>query len=470
MPESLLKDLLRAAGCRDAGRDEISFSGSDPVFPIPFRVGEMGAAAIGASALQAARLWELRTSRRQQVSVDVDAATAAMRSSRYLRIEPIPGQPEPAVNWNSRGGGGRRMYEARDGRWVYFQREFEYHRDRITGVLKCEDSEEGLDKAVAGWDAFELEEAVVTAGACAGVVRTAAEWSAHDQGKAVAGLPLLEVMRIGDSPPEALPAGDRPLSGLRVLDLTRVLAGPTCARTLAEHGADVLRVSSSRLPDDPSQAIDTGHGKRGADIDLLTATGVDQLRGLIGGADVFSQAFRPGSLAARGFGPEAVAKLRPGIVYMSLSAFGHEGPWRDRRGFDSLVQAVSGIGDEFSVTRPPRSLPMNPLDYATGYMAAFGIMAALERRAREGGSYHVRVSLAQTGRWLTSQPRVDAERLAAAQNELPPERLASLMTETATPYGLLRHLKPIAWMSETPPRWDLPSVPLGHHKPEWLPR
>ena len=161
---------------------------------------------------------------------------------------------------------------------------------------------------------------------------------------------------------------------------------------------------------------------------------------------------------------EDVAKRRPGIVYVSISAFSHTGPWRNRRGFDSVVQAVSGIADEHTRDGRPRFAPANPLDYTAGYLAAFGTMVALGRRAREGGSYHVRVSLAQAGRWLASVPRVSANNVAA---DLPAERLDQLTMVSETPFGRLRHLAPVAHMSETQPRWDKPSVPLDHDPPEW---
>ncbi|HEV7663738.1 MAG TPA: CoA transferase, partial [Chloroflexota bacterium] len=191
-------------------------------------------------------------------------------------------------------------------------------------------------------------------------------------------------------------------------------------------------------------------------------------RTLIGGADVFAQGYRPGSLASRGFGPLEVAALRPGIVYVTISAFGHTGPWRDRRGFDSVVQAASGIADDSAIDGVPRFAPANPLDYMTGYLAAFAVMVALARRTEEGGSYLVRVSLAQTGRWLSSLPRLEPPLAAAQPADLPPERLASLMMTTETPFGRLQHLKPAAQLSATPAFWARPSVPLDHDLPAWL--
>src|SRR4030095_7232474 len=265
-------------------------------------------------------------------------------------------------------------------------------------------------------------EAIIAAKGAGGMARTQAEWARHPQGAAVAALPLMEIVRIGDSAPQPLPAGDRPLSGIRVLDLTRVLAGPTCARTLAEHGADVLKITGAHLPNLGNQEYDTGHGKLSAHLDLREPKDVEILRGLVREGDVFSQGYRPGTLGARGFAPEALATLRPGIVIVSLCAFSHVGPWASRRGFDTVVQTVSGItsrqGELFPGAEPgPQFYPVSAIDYLTGYLMAFGAIVALTRRAREGGSWLVRISLAQTGRWLVGRGQVPETQLRDVPKE-----------------------------------------------------
>jgi crotonobetainyl-CoA:carnitine CoA-transferase CaiB-like acyl-CoA transferase len=462
MPQKMLSQIFQAAGLQ--APSDIAFIGADPVFPLALRVGEAGAAAIAASGAAAAGLWQQKTGRRQSVSIEVDAAAAAMRSANYLQLEPAPGQkpPVPRVIRN------HDIYETKDGRWVYLHREFAHHRARIAQLLQCADEPEALAAVARNWPGEELESAVFDCGACAGLVRSFAEWDASEQGRVLAQLPLLSITRLDNSPPQALPPGERPLSGVRVLDLTRVLAGPTCARTLAEHGADVLRIAATQLPNNERHTMDTGHGKRSTALDLDKPEGVEQLRALSRGADVFSQSYRPGSLAARGFAFESLAALRPGIVYVSLNAFGPDGPWRDRRGFDTLVQTVTGISNEYALDGKPRLLPVSALDYITGYLAAFGVMVALGRRATEGGSYHIQVSLAQTGRWLTSQDRCRSEAIAATPADLSPQRIAALSTTTQTPFGRLQHLSPAVRLSETPPRWERPDVPLDHDRQEWL--
>jgi crotonobetainyl-CoA:carnitine CoA-transferase CaiB-like acyl-CoA transferase len=340
------------------------------------------------------------------------------------------------------------------------------------GVLGVPEDTEAVRKAVAKWDALELEEAIIAAKGAGGMVRSMAEWARHPQGVAVASLPLMEILKIGDSPSEKLPEGDRPLSGIRVLDLTRVLAGPTCARTLAEHGADVLKITAAHLPSLGYQEHDTGHGKLSAYLDLREKKDVEILRGLAREADVFSQGYRPGTLANRGFSPEALAKLRPGIVCVSLCAFGYVGPWASRRGFDTVVQSVSGIADRQGKVFPgadpgPQFYPISAIDYLTGYLMAFGAMVALARRAREGGSWLVRISLAQTGRWLVSRGEVPEAQLKDVPKDFTAAEIERWSTTSVTPDGKLQHLAPVVRISETPPRWSRPSVPLGFHKAEW---
>ena len=376
--------------------------------------------------------------------------------------ERVPGERAPVSG----------VYPTADGRWSYLHCNFVNHRDAALGVLGVEEDRAAVTKAVEAWKGLELEEAIIAAKGAGGMVRSIAEWAEHPQAAAVATLPLIEIDRIGDSPPEPLPDGARPLSGVRVLDLTRVLAGPSCARTLAEHGADVLRITGPHLPSHPGQEMDTGHGKLSAHLDLREAADRETLLGLVREADVFSQGYRPGTLAERGLSPDELAALRPGLVYVSLSAFGRVGPWAGRRGFDTVIQTVSGItdrqGELFPGTEPgPQFYPVSAIDYLTGYLMAFGTMVALHRRATEGGSWLVRASLAQTGRWLVGRGQVPEAALADVPEDFAHDEIARWSTESETPLGRLAHLAPVAQMSETAARWARPTVPLGHHEAAW---
>ena len=446
-----------------AAEVEIS-GGTDPILPTPFRIGEAAAASLAAAGLAVSDLWELRTGRRQEIKINIRQATASLRSGRYLTMDGAP----VAAGRNSVAG----VYPAKNGRWSYLHCNFPNHRDAALGVLGVEEDREAVRQAVARWDALELEEAVIAANGAGGMVRSMAEWAQHPQAAAIASLPLLEIEKIGDSPPEALTEGPRPLSGVRVLDLTRVLAGPTCARTLAEHGADVLKITARHLPSSLSQEYDTGHGKLSAHIDLRDEKELEALLGLVREADVFSQGYRPGTLAQRGLAPEDLAKLRPGIVYVSLSAFGRAGPWASRRGFDTVVQTVSGITNRQGELFPgaeagPQFYPVSAIDYLTGYLMAFGTLVALARRVREGGSWLVRTSLAQVGRWLVERGQAPEAELQYVPEDFTPEEIARWSTVSSAPGGRLQHLAPVLQLSETQPYWARPSVPLGFHDPVW---
>ncbi len=458
-PREALDQILDTVGWDRIPSSHVKFTGSDPILPTNLKVGGAGAATIAACGLAAADLWELRSGRRQDVSMDVRSAAMSMRSSRYVHI--VGEETKPA--WDALSG----FYRTADDRWVQLHCNFAHHREGTVALLGCADTRESVAAAVATWQAARLEDAFVERGLCAAMVRTNAEWAAHPHAQVVGRLPLMEIIRIGDSDPEPLSPGDRPLSGVRALDLTRVLAGPACGRTLAEHGADVMRISGPHLPFHAGSSLDTGHGKINAFVDLRDDSGAERLRQLVRQADIFTQAYRPGSLAARGFSPEALAELRPGIIYVSLCAYSHDGPWRDRRGYDTLVQSVTGIADEEGGDGPPRHMPVSQLDYATGYLAAFGAMAALSRRSREGGSYLVRLSLCQTAHWIKNLGRIPA---AAKARDLPDpglDDIADLMTETEGPFGRVRHLAPAVGLSETPPRWARPVSPIGSHDPVW---
>jgi hypothetical protein len=450
--------LWGLAGGDPAALERVSLTGTDPILPTDFKIGAAAGAVIAAGALAASEIWRLRTGRGQSVTVDLRAAVAAFRSERYLSAESQPDlhRRDPLFGF----------YQGGDGRWIQVHSNMPHHRDGALTLLGCEGTRDAVAAAVAKWSAGDLEDAFAGAGLPTGMVRTRAEWRSHPQGAAVGELPLLEIVKIGDSKPEPAGEGPRALSGVRVLDLTRVIAGPVCGRTLASYGADVLLVTARHLPNLPSLVIDTGLGKLSASLDLRRSDEAEQLRALARGADVFCQSYRPGALARLGLGAEELARLRPGIVYVTLSAFGHAGPWRDRRGFETIIQSVSGMAHEQGMGaggERPQHLPAQVVDHGTGYLAAFGAQVALARRAREGGSYLVRVSLAQTGRWVDDLGRVAGR----ATPDLTLEAVADLLAEADSPYGRLRHVVPAARFSETPAFWSRPTVPPGTHPAAW---
>ena len=465
MTNEILRTLLPIAGWDEERTQGLTITGgTDPILPTSFRIGDTSTAALSAVGLAVSDLWESRTGRRQEVSVNARRATASLRSGKYMQMDGAGVSTER----NTVMG----VYPTKDGRWSYLHCNFPNHRAAALSVLGVAEDRDAVTKAVAKWNAQDLEDAIIEAKGAGGMVRTMEEWAKHPQAAAIANLPLMEIVKLADSPPEALPEGSRPLSGVRVLDLTRVLAGPTCARTLAEHGADVMKITGAHLPNIGYQEYDTGHGKLNAQLDLRETKDMETLRGLVSQTDVFSQGYRPGTLGGRGLSPEELAELRPGIVYISMCAFSHMGPWASRRGFDTVVQTVSGItnrqGDLFPGANPgPQFYPVSAIDYLTGYLMAFGGMVALNRRVHEGGSWLVRISLAQVGRWLVSQGEIPEADLKNIPAEFNPEEIASWSTVSDTPMGKLGHLGPVLSLSETPPRWARTSVPLGHHDPVW---
>jgi hypothetical protein len=370
------------------------------------------------------------------------------------------------VSWDPLAG----HYATRDGRTMFLHTNHPHHRAgalRIAGAAT--DTKEALAAAVAKWDGLAIEKAIAAGCCVGGLSRSREEWNAHPHGIAIARLPLIDMVKIGEAPAEPLPpfktkGAERPLSGVRALDLTRVLAGPTSGRVLAENGADVLHIAAPHLPYQTEILMDTGHGKRCAWVDLTTPAGVETMTGLLREADIFTQGYRPGTVAGRGFSPEQVAVLRPGIVCVSICAYGHEGPWAERRGFDSIVQNVTGLAATQGSLAKPRNLPVQALDYIAGYLGALGAMAGLARRIEQGGSWLVRVSLVQVAHWLASLGTVDASQGAS---ELPEAELACHLMESDGPFGHLRHLRPVTQFSETPAYFAKPAEPLGTSPARW---
>jgi len=317
------------------------------------------------------------------------------------------------------------------------------------------------------WDGEAFETAAYAGGCVVAFMRSHDQWSATPHAKALAGVPLISIAKIGEAAPKPWPKGDRPLAGLRVLDLSRVIAGPVAGRTLAAHGADVLLISGPELPAIPWLTIDTGRGKLTSFVELKDEQGRGVLCDLLAEADIFSQGYRPRAIAGLGFSPEDAARINPGIIYVTLSAYGAAGPWAERRGFDSLVQTATGFNHaegQAAGVDGPKELPAQMLDHATGYFMAFGAMMAKARQAREGGSWHVQVSLAQTGRWLWNLGRVSD---GLAIEDLKGEAVKPFIEEASSGFGALRSVRHSAVLSKTPAFWARPAMPLGSHPPQW---
>ncbi|UGY13026.1 CoA transferase [Bradyrhizobium septentrionale] len=455
----ILADIWTGAGGAPSALDAVRLTGSEPQLPSSFRVAAAAQAPIAAAGLAAAEIWKARSGERQEVAVDMRHAVVECRSERYLRVDDKP--PPPA--WDKIAG----VYRVRDGRFVRLHTNFPHHRDAVCKVLGCNAERDDVQAALMQWDGEAFETAAYAAGGVVALMRSHDEWSATPHAKELAKLPLISIEKIGEAAPKPWPAGDRPLAGIRVLDLSRVIAGPVAGRTLAAHGADVLLISGPDLPAIPWLTIDTGRGKLTGFVELKSEEGRRVMRGLVAQADILSQGYRPQAIARLGFSPEDAARINPGIVYVTLSAYGHAGPWAERRGFDSLVQTTTGFNHaegQAAGIEGPKELPAQMLDHATGYLMAFGAMMARARQAREGGSWHVRVSLAQTGRWLWNLGRLEA---GLATADLKADAVQPFIEQVSSGFGTLSSVRHAAVLSRTPARWSRPAMPLGSHTPEF---
>ncbi|MGY5007966.1 CoA transferase [Streptomyces sp. 900105755] len=431
----------------------------ESTLPARLPVRRLARACVGACALAAAELAARRTGAAEvpRVRVDDGAVAAAFTSERHLLLDGrAPVQFAPLS----------RFWRAADG-WVRTHANYPHHGARLLRALGLPEhaSPEEAAARIAGRPALDVENTVYSAGGLAVALRSPGEWARHEQAVAVAKQPLVERDRLDTAHPRVLPpldAGAAPLlpaAGLRVLDLTRVLAGPVATRTLGLLGADVLRLDAPWLPELPDQHADTGFGKRSATLDLATDRAA--FEELLGSADVVVTGYRPGALDRFGLSPEALAERRPGLVVAQVSAWGAYGPWGGRRGFDSLVQVATGIAETEGRADRPGTLPAQALDHGTGYLLAAGVLRALTEQSYDGGSRSVRLALARTARWLTEE--LEPGPAAGEPYEGPDAWLAG----TDSPLGRLRYARPPLSFEGGPADWARPPVPWGSSPARW---
>lgn len=453
--------------------ERLALTGPEHTLPSAFEVTGAAVAAIAAATLA---VEEVRTRRcgaaPAALSVDSRHAAHAVASERFVRAE----ARDLGGVWDPIAG----VYRAADG-WIRLHTNFRRHRAAAQRVLALDGPDVDRDAvaaAVAGWSAGGLEAAIDDAGGCAAVGRSRDDWRRSETARALAAEPLVRTVVLGapaaaaGDPATAVGApADRPLAGLRVLDLTRVIAGPAAGRFLAAYGADVLRIDGPAAEDSLVLIADTTVGKRSAVVDLADASGAAAFARLLALADVVLCAYRPGSLARHGLAPGALAAARPGLVVGTLSAYGGVGlgPWGGRRGFDSLVQMATGIADEgrraagADPDAPPVPLPVQLLDHASGYLLAAGVLRALARRWTDGRGREVRVSLARTSAWLDGLGRGGAADVPPLPAACPDDLTVAL----DGPFGRTHHVACPGSVDGAPPRWDCGPVPLGHDAPEW---
>lgn len=465
--------LLKLRGPASASPSEpIGIAGGDPFFRTPFRVAETLAAVLAATGVAANDLREMRGETRLPIRVDAAHAAALTRMPDYTALLAPDGSvsPQPMSAAFQHMMALTQPWPTRDGRHLLAHFNLPHLAERVLSVLRCADTPQAVAQAIAGWDAAALEDAIAEARACGATVRSAEEWRAHPQGRALADAPPVLLERFGDAPPlpTPTPAGaERPLAGLRVLDLTRILAGPLAGRGLAELGADVLMVTAPHLPQVPEHVRDTSHGKRSCLLDLREQADRHRLAALVRQADVFIDGYRPGELTRRGFGLAELAALRPGLAVVDISCFGAEGPLAGRAGWEQIAQCQTGLAElqgRLAGNGSPALLPAPICDYLTGFLACYGAVAALGRRAREGGTWRVGASLCQSASFLLEQGLLpDFEQAPGLLHDAP-------TSEQDCHLGRLRTLPPALQMGPERLPWPRPTPRLGSAAAEFLPR
>ncbi|MCW2931567.1 MAG: hypothetical protein JWM19_2529 [Actinomycetia bacterium] len=437
--------------------DALAFSGPQQVLPSWFDVTGLAAGSVAAATLAAAEFHAARTGTSiRGVRVDSREACAAFAAEGLFT--PVGWELPPV--WDPIAGN----YQAQDG-WIRLHTNYAYHRAAVERVLGAGDKE-SVAAAAADWKGADLEAAVVAAGGCAAVMRTREEWMASPPGAATAAVSTLSAVA------RAVPAGQgaagqgaagqaatRPYAGIRVLDLTRVIAGPVATKFLAAYGADVLRVDPPGFEEVAAILPEVTTGKRTTALDLTTRDGRAAFESLAATADVLVSGLRADALDRLGYGDDALAALNPALVVASLDAYGWDGPWRDRRGFDSLVQMSCGIAAAGGSA--PVALPVQALDHATGYLIAAAVGRALTRRLTESVVTRIRACLIGTANFLWSLPRPP---------ELPPRPSPASfpIVDTVTAWGPARRVPAPGEITGVRAEWRIEAGPLGRHSPEWL--
>jgi crotonobetainyl-CoA:carnitine CoA-transferase CaiB-like acyl-CoA transferase len=442
----------------DVTAERVTVTASDDPFGSPYQVAEAAVASIGVALASVAALDEQRSGRAAEVLLDGRHAAAAFQSERFLRL----GSGDEPDLWDPIAGN----YPTADG-WIRLHTNLPHHRDAVVGVLGVEPERAAVAAAAARWPSEELETTVIAAGGVAARMRTVEEWLRHPQRAAVLRRPLVDLVTTGraDGPPARLRAG-RVLDGVRVLDLSRVIAGPVAGRFLASFGADVIRVDPP-LEDGSLLEIETGAGKRRTSIDLRKQGDRRRFEELVSGADVLLEGFRPGALADIGYPDPRLRARNPSLVIGHLAAFSDRGPWAARRGFDSIVQVATGMAHRcgFDPTTGPGKLPAQALDHASGYLLAAGLVAGLARRVQESEASTVRVSLARTGAWLTDLGTRD--RPMGSSVPAVPDLLDRW---PGTAWGTVEQLRPVGRVADRPAAWPGPATPRTGGPISWLDR
>jgi crotonobetainyl-CoA:carnitine CoA-transferase CaiB-like acyl-CoA transferase len=442
--ESDLRQVLEGIGF--AGFDlpaSVTINGTPPNLNSPLRVIDSGAIALAVQAIAVASLAQMRSGAAEDIAIDARQIVFNFKPFFHTLIE-----GSPTGNWTSLAAAAPCMghFGCADGRTVYMCNLVPKLREATLRFLDCDANREAVATAIAEWDANDLEAAMTAQGIPVAVVREREEWLGTEQGIALQSSPLVHIEELGEAPPIALPKADRPFAGIKVVDMTHVLAGPMITRGLAEYGAEVLHLRSPDPELDDPEAVSTEFrlGKRTATLDLADPAGRNRLAELLRDADVFVHSWRPGVFERYGFGPQQIAALKPGIIQIAVSCYGPVGPWSGRGGFDGLALASTGAtAIEARYDRPKISPPGVVTDALVGFLGTAVVASLLQRRAREGGNYRAELSLARVAMWLLSLG------LDALDSAIPSEVGAPRMRRLETPVGQIDHVAPAIGFSRT---------------------
>lgn len=473
-PDRELAQVLATVGltsCSAGG--SVTFAGKDPILKSPWPLATMGGVALMAKAVAVANLWRHRTGEGQDLTLDLRRVPHRLCPFYDEKWELLNGYPPGAPGDPTNPFMPTHMYPTRDGRWIQLLNTYPKAKTRALNYLNCADNYPAIESVTRTWNSFDLEDQANRHGLQATVVRSTEEFLELDQFRHLAAMPLVTIEKIGESAPEPFVSHPRtPLDGVRALGLGHVIAGAGLGRALAHHGADVLNIWRPLDYEIDTVYYTSSVGMRSSVLEFSRPEGMARLRCLVTGADIFFANRRPGYLNRFGLTAEDLAEIRPGIIHVDMSLYGPTGPWSDRTGFDQNAGGVSGIlAREGSLDKPALTEIFVVNDYAMSWLSAMAVMATLQRRAIEGGSYRIQISLARLSIWLLQMGLFDKSYArevggtTGAHAYLPPE-----LFHADTPCGTYQGVTDQVVMSASPGHYRTPLVPRGSSRPEWIAR